>query len=381
MLKKFSVENFKNFRDRIVLDLSSADDYIFNTDVVCENCITKGIVFGLNGCGKSNLGLAIFDIVLHLTDKEKLNDAYRHYLNLTVKKSCAQFEYTFQFDGRDVLYRYRKTSGDKLIEEQLFIDGYEVLHYNFLKQEGFSRLKGTETLRLAASSPISRVKYIKNNAILAEDEINRTFSAFVDFVDRMLLFSPLETRGYQGYQVGHENIAAGIIESGKTKAFEQFLRTQGIDYQLVERAVDGQKALYCALGDREADLFQIASSGTVALAQFYHWYLKLRDVSLVFIDDFDAFYHSELASAVVRLLGELKHTQVLLTTHTTDLITNDLLRPDCYFLLADQKIAPISSLTDKELRKEHNLQRMYKAGAFAVNGRWRLPERRERGVQ
>jgi len=39
-------------------------------------------------------------------------------------------------------------------------------------------------------------------------------------------------------------------------------------------------------------------------------------------------------------------------------------RPDCYFLLRDSSIKAISELTEKELRQAHNLQKMYKAGAF-----------------
>ena len=56
--------------------------------------------------------------------------------------------------------------------------------------------------------------------------------------------------------------------------------------------------------------------------------------------------------------------QIFTTTHNTDLMSNDLLRPDCYFLLKDNKIKAISDLTEKELRQAHNLQQMYKAGAF-----------------
>ncbi len=52
------------------------------------------------------------------------------------------------------------------------------------------------------------------------------------------------------------------------------------------------------------------------------------------------------------------------TTHNTDLMSNDILRPDCYFLIQDNQIKAISECTEKELRKAHNLQKMYKAGAF-----------------
>lgn len=85
---------------------------------------------------------------------------------------------------------------------------------------------------------------------------------------------------------------------------------------------------------------------------------------LFFIDEFDAFYHFELSESVQKRLGKISGVQIFTTTHNTDLMSNDLLRPDCYFLLKDNKIKAISDLTEKELRQAHNLQKMYKAGAF-----------------
>ena len=87
----------------------------------------------------------------------------------------------------------------------------------------------------------------------------------------------------------------------------------------------------------------------------------------MFIDEFDAFYHFELSESVERRLREIKGVQIFTTTYNTDLMSNDLLRPDCYFILKDNKIKAISDLSEKELRLAHNLQKMYKAGAF--NGR------------
>lgn len=84
----------------------------------------------------------------------------------------------------------------------------------------------------------------------------------------------------------------------------------------------------------------------------------------MFIDEFDAFYHFELSEGVEKRLRKITGVQIFTTTHNTDLMSNDLLRPDCYFLLKDNKIKAISELTVKELRQAHNLQKMYKAGAF-----------------
>ena len=91
------------------------------------------------------------------------------------------------------------------------------------------------------------------------------------------------------------------------------------------------------------------------------------EASFVFIDEFDAFYHFELSESVQRHLKQISGVQIFTTTHNIDLMSNDLLRPDSYFLLENNRIQDISELTEKELRQAHNLQKMYKAGAF--NGR------------
>ena len=88
-------------------------------------------------------------------------------------------------------------------------------------------------------------------------------------------------------------------------------------------------------------------------------------VTFLFIDEFDAFYHHELSKLIVEELKKLD-IQFVLTTHNTSIMTNDLLRPDCYFIMNKQTIKPLSKSTTKELREAHNLEKMYKAGSFDV---------------
>lgn len=75
MLKKFTVENFKGFQNKLTLDLE-ADNYDFNPEVTENSCISKGIIYSVNSSGKSNLGLALFDIIIHLTERQKLMLSY-----------------------------------------------------------------------------------------------------------------------------------------------------------------------------------------------------------------------------------------------------------------------------------------------------------------
>ena len=366
MLKKFSVENFKGFKDKIVLDLGSPNNYNFNAEIIENGCVTKGIIYGINSCGKSNLGLAIFDLITHLTEKQKLLQSYDFYLNMSGRKSFAEFEYTFRFGEHEVLYKYCKMDVNTLKNESLSIDGKEVIYYDFVSRDGFTLLDGSDTLNASIKneSPISRVKYVNSNSILTDNVQNQVFKKFMDFIDRMLLFYSLDSRGYEGFMNGSESIAEGIVNSGRVKDFQKFLKENDIDYDLYECEVDGRKAIYCHFENKDADFFKIASTGTRSLALFYYWYIRMEKASLVFMDEFDAFYHFELSESVQRLLRNISGVQVFTTTHNTDLMSNDLLRPDCYFLLQNNQIKPISELTEKELRQAHNLQKMYKAGAF-----------------
>ena len=366
MLKKFSVENFKGFQDKITFDIGSPSNYNFNSEIIKNGCVTKGIIYGINSSGKSNLGLAIFDIITHLTDKQKLLSSYDFYLNMSGRKSFAEFEYTFMFDGHEVVYRYSKNDVNTLKSESLSIDGKEVIFFDFLTRDGFTLLDGSGTLNVSikSESPISRVRYVNNNSILTDNEQNRVFKKFIDFVERMLLFYSLDSRGYEGFTNGNEGVAEGIVNSGKVLDFQRFLKENDIDYELYGCEVDGKKAIYCHFDNTDADFFKIASTGTRSLALFYYWYIRMEKASFVFIDEFDAFYHTDLALSVVKLLIKEKGEQVVVSTHNTDIISNEILRPDCYFELGDNKLLPLYQKTTKALRQAHNLQKMYKAGAF-----------------
>ncbi|MBM6907846.1 AAA family ATPase [Collinsella intestinalis] len=336
MLRKFSVSNFKCFNKRITLDLSDPANYAFNQQVVHDGTKTKGIVYGENGSGKSNLALAVFDIVLHLTDREKLLSKYEPYLCLDSRDSMAEFVYEFQFGETSVIYRYAKTDPTTLVYEKLTIGDDVVLSYDFARRSGFVALAGAESLALTTELPsdtdkLSRVKYVRSNAILQESTATKAFLAFTAFVDNMLMFYSLDQRGYQGFSVGPDSFTRGIIREGKLDEFQAFLADRGIDYDLVSIDVNGLPDLYCRFEKDTVPFGAVASTGTMSLALYYYWYIRMGKASLVFIDEFDAFYHFELARSIVEMLRDLSGVQVLLTTHNTDLLSNDLLRPDAYF--------------------------------------------------
>ena len=326
------------------------------------------LIYGHNGVGKSNLAFAIFDIVGQLTDRQKNERAYRNYLNADNDSGVAKFYFEFYINSKIIKYEYHKTEFKTIIYERFLIDDEELAFFDRTKDgSAVIKFKGAETLKTILDNPeLSILKYIKNNSELEHDELNETFLEFFAFVERMLYFRSLMDRTYMGLEVGRGDILEDIVERNNVKDFESFLNAAGIECHLSVAQLLDKKTIVFDFHDKLLAFEDVASTGTTALSLFYFWYQSIKEdakVSFLYIDEFDAFYHHALSALLVEKLKETG-VQFVLTTHNTSIISNDLLRPDCYFLMTKQKIRSLSRSTPKELREEHNIEKMYKAGAF-----------------
>lgn len=365
MLKLFEVMGFKNFKDRITLDFSDVRDYKFNPACITNHLIGKMIVYGKNSIGKSNLGLAIFDIVSHLSSKNVTPNLYDYYLNVEAPTDYAEFHYIFVFGENTTDYTYRKNAKQDLIYEKLCIDNQLLYEYNYKTNAG--NLDGirslTPTLNLSMQDVDSILKYVISNTVLDDDHPLRQMQRYVN---SMLWFRNLDENRYIGYKTKSNDYYDFIFEPAILKEFEQFLHAAGIAEGLtVNRDHDGKQRLYFDTAT-PLPFFRVASSGTKALYNFFYWYKTAKDVSMMFIDEFDAFYHYELAETIVSLLEKMSQTQVILTSHNTNLLTNRIMRPDCYFILTQGRISSLANATSRELREGHNLEKLYMSGEFNV---------------
>lgn len=371
MLKRFEVSNFKSFNENFIFELGNAGEYQFNKDCIQDTVVNKSVIYGANATGKSNLGLAIFDIVSHLTDNNFKKELYDNYLNASNKGEMAEFKYVFLLDGKEVEYCYGKVDVNSLVYEKLTIHNKLVLSIDRRENsELFIDLDGAESLkRDVGESNISILNYVKNSSIRSGDVFNNLFDAMLSFVKGMLFFKYLlEGTMYIGSKIGKIAIAHDIIKRGRVEDFQSFLNRAGVQCELEEIEYNGKRSLAFVFNGNKIYFWDIASTGTKSLTLLYFWLQQLKEknlVSFVFIDEFDAFYHHELSELVVRELKTVD-AQVILTTHNTSIMSNDLLRPDCYFLMKPDLIKPLNQCTDKELRLAHNLEKIYRAEGFHV---------------
>jgi len=374
MLCFYSVKNYRGFKDTLTLDFTSSN-YEFNHECVQDGYAHKALIYGHNGVGKSNLGLAIMDIIINLTDKEKNPILDSNYWNAESGSNLVEFIYKFKFYDVMVEYRYGKIDPESLRYEYLFIKEKCVVSYNRNKNEPLEiNLPGTQTLNKDINKiPISVLKYIKSNAALEQSDETTALASLFDFVDRMLFFRNLDDRKYVGYEVGTHRLFDEIVSKNHFDNFKSFLADADVPSNITFTKTDNQTKVfleYEVAQDKKflIDFFDNCSTGMKSLTVLYYWLQNAifndKPPSFVFIDEFDAFYHQSLSEYVVNEIKKLNNCQFILTTHDTAIMSNDIMRPDCLFLMNKNKIKSLSSLTNKELRFAHNIEKMYRTGAF-----------------
>jgi len=374
MLCFYSVKNYRGFKDTITLDLTSSN-YEYNYECVRDGYAHKTLIYGYNGVGKSNLGLAIMDIIVNLTDKEKNLLLDSNYRNLESDNDLVEFIYKFIFHGIMIEYQYGKNAPESFLYERLFINEKCVVSYNRKTNEPLIiNLPGTQTLNKDISKiAISVLKYIKSNTVLEQSAETTALLSFFDFVDRMLFFRNLDDRKYAGYEVGTHQLFDEIVRKSHFDDFKTFLADADVPSNIISTISDNQIDVFFKYETAQSktsllDFYDNCSTGMKSLIVLFYWLqnaiFEKIPPSFIFIDEFDAFYHQRLSEYVVNFIKKINNCQFILTTHDTGVMSNDIMRPDCLFLMNKNKLKSLSSLTKKELRSAHNIEKMYRAGAF-----------------
>ena len=371
MLRKFSVSNYKNFEDEIVLDFANVRDYKFNSECVKDGLLNKTLLVGKNASGKTNLAYALFDIVYTLTDNyhNPMQKDLGSFINGTEKAKEAKFRYEFQNGDSIISYKYNKIAPELMTYESLTVDGKTIFEFDYEKS-----IKKTDGLKIINAEKlnninrldgtISALRVIANNTLQREGS---PVSFIMIFVSKMLYYrSCQDGNKFIGLMRNTTVIEQYIIRNGLEKDFERFLNEMtGMNIKLKTfKSPVSQNLVQVFPNKKELYFYPIASSGTIALELYYYWSRSFKDISFLYIDEFDAYYHFELSAKILQSTIKNVPVQTIFTSHNTMLVSNEYMRPDCCLKIDDGKISSFADSTTRELREGHNIEKMLRNGAF-----------------
>lgn len=378
MLRTFELKNYKNFKEWIKIDFSNIGGYKYNEDCLTNQLISKMIIYGRNATGKTNLGKAIFDIQNNLYSHVFFRRSEGVYLNADTHSEFAKYIYTFQFGVDEIIYKYKKNSEMKLYDEELILNGKETFYYNFeTKESSFDNLKylDADTINIERftkamnssddddnNQTISFLRWMINNSALAVDSVLLKLDEFIKSMSMISLNSSIS----RGPRRMNESFYDSLADTDALKDFEDFLNIMGIECKLVIKELpEGEHQLYFK-HNKLVTFFENASSGTLALTELYRRFAMRKTPSIMYLDEFDAYYHYEMSEKVIEYFKKkYPRCQVILTTHNTNLMNNRIMRPDCLFILSQKgNLTSLNNATNRELREGHNLEKMYISGEF-----------------
>ena len=379
MLKKFTLKNYKNFKDEISIDFENTAGYQFSTDCITDGIISKMLIYGRNATGKTNLGKALIDIYITMFGGRHYIDT-GIFLNADSIDETVVFSYEFRFESNELVYRYARFSNQELRDEELIIDGktifscdfendkFDFKNLEYINAETASIDRYLQSMDVGDEEEIQEPKlpflrWLISNVALGNDSI---LIKLANYVRRMLMVTagngmlkmPRRMNG-SFYEL--------LEDSNRLKDLEDFLNEMGIECKLIlKKLPDGQRELYF-WHEKLVPFYETASSGTLALVDIYRRLIpKSWDPSFIYLDEFDAFYHYEMSEKVINFFKRrYPKCQIIMTSHNTNLMTNRLMRPDCFFILSRAgTLTALCNATERELREGHNLEKMYISGEF-----------------
>ena len=390
MILKIEFENFYSIRDRIRIDFRAGN---INTALVRELShnvmewngvpILKTIgLFGPNASGKSNIIKAITFCCRMILESHQHNEGvtfnFEPFKFEGWDKKPSKFLIVFVCDGVEYEYSFDLTR-ERIISESLF-------HYPmgrrakvFVREANGKYSFGTgvmakptdvvintsdKNLFLSRASSMNRELAQK----LYRYFLNQFLLGLVNVNDMMLLdsfntYKPLILKALEicdtditDIAARKEQMPAPVMVPGQTE----------LSYKLVD--VLRFKTIHRKQKDIMFDMDMEESNGTRKLFQIL---IRLLDVvknkKSIMLDEFDIGLHTRLADFILDLIHASKNSQLLFTSHNTNLIDVKRLRRDQIVFVnkSKQGATEVYSLFDfKDFRENMDAEKGYIQGRF-----------------
>lgn len=369
VLSRVIVKNFKSFKNETIFDYKKTNYKLLERNTIGK--LLKGALFvGDNASGKTT---AIQPIILLLQLLFKDTDVELFFYQCVFSgERNTSLSYQFEIDGHEIEYGYI-FAGNEFLEEQLSVDKIKIFdrigNKAKLLSENDTKFYDVDSSILFLKKWYFSTKF-DGNVILNQwfeflkqsVYINAYKRSIVTYNGENLIFS----RYFEKY--GYEEINQFLKENNfkYTIQYTRNIGNHGVNYELTE---DENKMVFFEREEFDVPIPMIWESvGNKTLINILPAILyAVKNGGLLVIDEFSSGFHNKLEELIVRyIMMKSQQTQMFLVSHSTNLLSNSLLRPDQIYTveMVDGQGSVLSRFSDEQPRAAQNLEKMYLSGVF-----------------
>ncbi len=402
MITKFSVENFLSIRDKVTLDLvAGSNDNSLKDNVFGNGLLKSCVIYGHNASGKTNL-LKAFKFFLELILFSHSNSArYRtnripYRLNRKYLKKKSSFEIEFLLNNNRYIYMV-SLDNERIYSESL----YEGRKKIYLREETekFSYGRKYKSYKSYSQQTLDNMLFISRAVNLKEEGILRDI--YLWFKENIIisisdnngfnlfdnLFDKDETTELMYKNKKLKNKIMNLLKSCdlgivdiKIKKISEDDMPPDIPRKLRKQILLDRKYKIEFIHEQENEGknesisfdFNEESSGTQKIFSIAGSIIDaLENNKVLLIDELEKSLHPLIMEHIVNIFNSKKNksSQLIFTTHNTDLLDLNLLRRDQIWFMekAPNKNTSLVSVYDfKGIRKDLDIKKAYYSGRFGA---------------
>lgn len=384
MLTKITLDNFKSFKNKTVVDLTKTN-YTILPQNVADNGVLKGCIFvGANASGKSTIILAVKLLLDLLFSERNINSGM--FLCMFGDTNKYSLSYEFLIENKTISYSFEVDVAKKMISESLYIDNELLLQRMGLSAKSYiadSNGVNYDEEDVGKDSLFLRTLYF--NTKFAS---NSTLGSWMDYLKKSFYVNM-----FKGEIVSYgkrDMTIATYLDNGGCEVINNFFGEYNFE-QKVEfvHSTSGGKISFVAGEDEDVKTVFFKRKGIEVPIPFFEESLgnqnllrilpvflsAINNGGMLLIDEFSSGFHNELESLLVRYFMEkANHAQMLFVSHSTNLLSNSILRPDQEYSVEfqDQNGSTVKRFSSEQPRSAQNIEKMYVSGVFGG-----LPEYKE----
>lgn len=368
MLTKMYLTNFLSFKERTEIDLTASKYSILGKTNVYKSEILKGALFiGPNASGKSN-ALKGLSFIIKMIKGEGVS--FNRYRCLFSDNPIITIEYEFIFESKKVEYAIEYNIQTNSISENLKIDEITVL----------KRTGNTGELRIGQS--ITTDDQVDSETLFlrtASFNTGRfpqepTLRKLMDFLQNSYIVDEYNWDARVGSTITRYAEEFGVEKINK------YLTAFKYDFSMEYGSESEGAGLKLTLGADNKMVFLKRKSfpfpnvlinesqGNQVFADLLpHLIRVIENAGMLIVDEFGNSFHNKLAEKIISFFMEnAKNSQIFITSHHTNLVSNSVFRPDQINLITflNTSGSNVKRLSQFKPREAQNLEKMYLGGMF-----------------